>query len=125
MSSVNTALYVGIVNGQQLELRFRIQKPSARTHVNQQVESSGGVPGDWIELYNTANVPLSLAGYIVKDNDDTHTYVLLPAPRFPPVVSMSSKKRISDSGWEPPMPRASTRPTVRSSSIPIRGRHMQ
>jgi hypothetical protein len=34
MSSVNTALYVGIVNGQQLELRFRIQKPSARTNFN-------------------------------------------------------------------------------------------
>ena len=54
MSSVNTALYVGVVNGQQLELRFRIQKPSARTHVKiNEIESSGGVPGDWVELYNT------------------------------------------------------------------------
>ncbi len=84
MSSVNTQLYVGVVNGQQLELRFRIQKPSARTHVKiNEVESSGGVPGDWIELYNTANVPLSLAGYIVKDNDDTHTYTLPAGATIP------------------------------------------
>ena len=85
MSSVNPALFVGVVNGQQLELRFRIQKPTARTHVKiNEVESSGGVPGDWIELYNTANVPLSLAGYIVKDNDDTHVYTLPADASIPP-----------------------------------------
>ena len=84
LSSVNPALYVGVVNGQQLELRFRIQRPTARTHVKiNEVESSGGVPGDWIELYNTANVPLSLAGYIIKDNDDSHSYTFPAGTTIP------------------------------------------
>ncbi|MBK6304542.1 MAG: lamin tail domain-containing protein [Gemmatimonadetes bacterium] len=41
-----------------------------------EVESSGGVPGDWIELYNTGLTPLDLSGFLVKDNDDTRTTTL-------------------------------------------------
>lgn len=41
-----------------------------------EVESSGGVPGDWIELYNTGTTSVDLTGYVVKDNDDTHRYVI-------------------------------------------------
>ena len=55
-----------------------------------EVESSGGTPGDWIELYNTADIPVSLAGYIVKDNDDTHVYIL-------PSGSMITRGTPSDS----------------------------
>ncbi|HET7541329.1 MAG TPA: lamin tail domain-containing protein [Polyangiaceae bacterium] len=41
-----------------------------------EVESNGGVPDDWVELYNVGSAPINLAGYIFKDNDDTHSYVL-------------------------------------------------
>jgi len=43
-----------------------------------EVESSGGTPGDWVELYNPGTSAVSLAGYGFKDNDDTHNY-LIPA----------------------------------------------
>ena len=38
-----------------------------------EVESSGGTPGDWIELYNAGAVAVNLSGFIVKDDDDTRT----------------------------------------------------
>ena len=41
-----------------------------------EVESSGGVPGDWIELYNAGTAPADLSTWVIKDNDDTHGYVL-------------------------------------------------
>ncbi|WP_116952543.1 lamin tail domain-containing protein [Jiangella endophytica] len=36
-----------------------------------EVESSDGVPGDWIELVNTGAEPVDLSGWLVRDNDDT------------------------------------------------------
>ncbi len=41
-----------------------------------EVESNGGVPDDWVELYNAGTAPIDLSGYIFKDNDDTHSYAL-------------------------------------------------
>lgn len=41
-----------------------------------EVESSGGTPGDWVELYNAGTAPANLSGWIFRDNDDTHTYVI-------------------------------------------------
>ena len=41
-----------------------------------EVESSGGVPGDWVELYNTGTFAVDLSGFIFRDGDDTHAYVL-------------------------------------------------
>ena len=41
-----------------------------------EVESNGGTPDDWVELYNAGSAPINLAGYIFKDNDDTHSYTL-------------------------------------------------
>lgn len=41
-----------------------------------EVESNGGTPGDWAEFYNTGPVAVDLSGYVFKDNDDTHSYVL-------------------------------------------------
>ena len=35
-----------------------------------EVESSGGVPGDWIEFVNTSSASVDLSGYVVKDNGD-------------------------------------------------------
>ncbi len=41
-----------------------------------EIESSGGTPGDWIELYNPSDAAIVLDGYVVKDSDDTNSYVI-------------------------------------------------
>lgn len=41
-----------------------------------EIESSGGSPGDWIELYNPSDAPIVLDGFVVKDSDDTHAAVI-------------------------------------------------
>jgi hypothetical protein len=41
-----------------------------------EVESNGGTPGDWIELYNRGTTAVNLAGFVVKDNDDSRTTTL-------------------------------------------------
>ena len=41
-----------------------------------EVESNGGTPGDWIELFNTGTADVDISGWVVKDNDDTHSYVI-------------------------------------------------
>ncbi|UOR01009.1 lamin tail domain-containing protein [Leucobacter allii] len=39
-----------------------------------EIESSGGVPGDWIEFANTGEAPVDLSGFTVRDDDDAHGY---------------------------------------------------
>lgn len=41
-----------------------------------EVESSGGTPDDWAELYNAGETPADISGWIFRDNDDTHVYAL-------------------------------------------------
>src|SRR5690606_18148956 len=41
-----------------------------------EVESSGGEPGDWIELRSVGSSPIDLGGLVVSDSDPTHTYVI-------------------------------------------------
>lgn len=41
-----------------------------------EVESSGGEPGDWVELFNPGLNTNDLTGWVLKDNDDSHAYVL-------------------------------------------------
>ncbi|MEU0039338.1 MULTISPECIES: lamin tail domain-containing protein [unclassified Streptomyces] len=48
------------------------QDPST-VRINE-VESSGGSPGDWIELVNTGSAAVDVSGWIVKDNDNSHSY---------------------------------------------------
>jgi hypothetical protein len=43
-----------------------------------EVESNGGVPGDWIEVINAGTATVDISNWIVKDNDDTRT-TRLPA----------------------------------------------
>jgi PKD repeat protein len=50
--------------------------PAPAKVVINEVESSGGVPGDWVELYNAGGSAADLSGLIFKDNDDTHGYAI-------------------------------------------------
>jgi hypothetical protein len=49
--------------------------PDAAVRINE-VESSGGSPGDWVELHNTGTGPVDVSGWIFKDADDTHSYAI-------------------------------------------------
>lgn len=41
-----------------------------------EVESSGGVPGDWIEIFNPTAASVAVGGYVVRDNDNASNYVI-------------------------------------------------
>ncbi len=44
-----------------------------------EVESSGGVPGDWAELYNAGATTVDISGLKFLDNDNSHTAYVIPA----------------------------------------------
>jgi hypothetical protein len=44
-----------------------------------EVESSGGTPGDWVELINPAALPVDVSGFSILDNDDTHAPSVIAA----------------------------------------------
>lgn len=50
----------------------------ARVVVNE-VESNGGTPGDWVELYNAGTATADISGWKFKDNDDSHAFYIVPA----------------------------------------------
>ena len=50
-----------------------------------EVESNGGTPGDWVELYNAGSAPADVSGWKLKDNDDTHAFYVIPAGTIIPV----------------------------------------
>ena len=39
-----------------------------------EVESSGGIPGDWVELFNPTSAPVDISGWAFRDNDTTRTF---------------------------------------------------
>ena len=41
-----------------------------------EVESSGGAPADFVELINNGAAPADIGGYVIRDNDDTHTFTI-------------------------------------------------
>ena len=43
-----------------------------------EVESNGGTPGDWVELYNPLSSAVDVSGLKFKDNDDTHAFYVIP-----------------------------------------------
>lgn len=47
---------------------------ASSTVVINEVESNGGTPGDWVELYNPTTAPVDLSGWMFKDNDDGRTF---------------------------------------------------
>jgi hypothetical protein len=57
--------------------------PRPNVKVNE-IESNGGTPGDWTELYNADSVPADISGWTFKDNDDTHVYTVPAGTVVPP-----------------------------------------
>ncbi len=49
-----------------------------------EVESSGGSPGDWIELTNTGTTTADLSGWVLKDNDNSHVYTIASGTSLAP-----------------------------------------
>jgi len=50
----------------------------AKVVINE-VESNGGVPGDWVELINVGGTTADLTGWGFRDNDATHAIASVPA----------------------------------------------
>lgn len=48
---------------------------TAGVRINE-VESSGGSPGDWVELTNTSATTVNLSGWVVTDNDNSHIFTI-------------------------------------------------
>lgn len=48
-----------------------------------EVESSDGNPGDWIELYNLGAAEVDLTGWVVRDSDDAHVSTLPAGSTIP------------------------------------------
>ncbi|HUS26893.1 MAG TPA: lamin tail domain-containing protein [Kofleriaceae bacterium] len=48
---------------------------SIAVHINE-IESSGGTPGDWVELFNAGPISVDMSGWIFRDNDNTHAYAI-------------------------------------------------
>ncbi|WP_206426156.1 lamin tail domain-containing protein [Nakamurella antarctica] len=48
------------------------------TIVINEIESNGGVPGDWVELFNSGATAVDISGFGLLDSDDTHTQSLIP-----------------------------------------------
>ena len=44
-----------------------------------EVESNGGTPGDWVELYNAGPTTADVSGWRFKDNDNSHAFYVIPA----------------------------------------------
>jgi hypothetical protein len=48
------------------------QDPST-VRINE-IESSGGSPGDWVEIVNTGTAAVDVSKWVVKDDDDSHSF---------------------------------------------------
>jgi hypothetical protein len=51
---------------------------TASSIVINEVESNGDPVGDWVELTNTGATTADISGWKLKDNDDTHAFVVVP-----------------------------------------------
>ena len=56
---------------------------SSGVRINE-VESSGGSPGDWVELVNTGGTAVDVSGWIVKDDDNSHSYKIASGTSMAP-----------------------------------------
>ncbi|MGV3710461.1 MAG: lamin tail domain-containing protein, partial [Gemmatimonas sp.] len=64
-----------LVAASELNIQFHVAVPPPQVKINE-VESNGGTPGDWVELYNAGSTAADISGFVFMDNDDAHTYAI-------------------------------------------------
>lgn len=64
--------------GQSLTATFRVASDEANVVINEIMYNASDEyeSGDWIELYNAGAASVNLAGWIIKDEDDNHEFVI-------------------------------------------------
>ena len=73
-----------LMSATSLPIQFHIAlAPPPSIRINE-VESNGGTPGDWVELINTGATPVDLTGFVIKDNDDTHSFTVASGTMIAP-----------------------------------------
>ncbi|CAN5267602.1 hypothetical protein BH09ACT12_BH09ACT12_19790 [soil metagenome] len=86
-SSLHALLACALTLGGALAASVTVAAPataaSADIRINE-VESSGGTPGDWVELVNPTNAAIDASGLKLKDDDDTHAFVVVPSATIIP-----------------------------------------
>ncbi|RJQ78682.1 hypothetical protein D5S17_12590 [Pseudonocardiaceae bacterium YIM PH 21723] len=48
-----------------------------------EVESNGGSPGDWVELVNKGTGTVDVGGWVIKDNDNAHSFTIASGTTIP------------------------------------------
>ncbi len=65
-----------LIGATSLAIRFHVAVvPLAGVKINE-IESNGGIPDDWVELYNPTTAAIDLSNFEFRDNDDTHHFFL-------------------------------------------------
>jgi hypothetical protein len=80
-----TVLVVGL-SGASASARAA-QDPSP-VRINE-IESNDGSPGDWVELVNTGTAAADVSKWVVKDDDDSHSYKLSSGTVLAPGASLA------------------------------------
>jgi hypothetical protein len=75
--SVGTTQVIASGDGKTGQQTITVTAPPA-IRINE-VESNGGTPGDWVELYNPTTASVDVSGWGFRDNDTTHAIYRLPA----------------------------------------------
>jgi hypothetical protein len=63
-----------------------------------EVESSGGTPDDWVELTNIGSSPADLSNWVIRDNDDTHSFVIAAGTTLAPGAFIAFDVTVGDAG---------------------------
>ncbi len=75
--AAGTAVITGTASGKSGTRSITVTAPAAL--VVNEVESNGGTPGDWIEIYNPTSAAVDISGWGFRDNDSTHVIAKVPA----------------------------------------------
>lgn len=63
-----------------------------------EVESNGGIPGDWVELYNPTAASVNIGGWRLRDNDSTRTFRFPEGTVIPPGGYFVAEEALFDFG---------------------------
>src|SRR4051812_1640907 len=75
---------LGAVGGASV-LQARAGASDAATDVKiNESEPGGGAPGDWVDFNTAGAPPADISGFVFRDNDDTHNYVIPAGSIIPP-----------------------------------------